>query len=227
MEASRGPGGSSPLIVTVPARGLVLLVGASGSGKSTFAARHFAPTEILSSDGFRGLVGDDEADQSATAAAFDVLMRVLAHRLRRGRLSVVDATNARSVDRRRLLLLAASARRPTAAIVFDLPEEVSQGRNRARAGRSVAPDVVARQADHVRRSAGDPTAMLAEGLSVLHVLDSPDVVDRVEVVRDPTMPRPLVAPAGGAARAASDAAMPRPTGAGRSPQPRGRPVRSP
>src|SRR5437773_10425469 len=113
-------------IPVVPDRGLVLLVGASGSGKSTFAARHFAASEILSSDAFRAMVGDDPADQSATAAAFDVLMRVVAHRLRRGRLSVVDATSATAPERRRLLLLAARARRATAAIVFDLPVEVSQ-----------------------------------------------------------------------------------------------------
>jgi predicted kinase len=204
---SEQPAGTEALVLTVPARGLVLLVGASGSGKSTFAARHFARTEILSSDAFRALVGDDEADQTATAAAFDVLMRVLGHRLRRGRLSVVDATNARSDDRRRLLLLAASARRPTAAIVFDLPEAVSQARNRGREGRSVSPDVVARQAEHVRRSVADPAAMLAEGLSVLHILDSPAAADRVQVVRD--------------------GAMPRATAAERSPRPRERRARSP
>ena len=58
--------------LTVPELSLVVLVGASGSGKSTFARTHFAPTEVLSSDFCRGLVADDENDQSATADAFDV-----------------------------------------------------------------------------------------------------------------------------------------------------------
>ena len=60
----------------------MVLVGVSGSGKSTFARRHFAPTEVLSSDAFRGLVGDDENDQSATAAAFDALHYIAGKRLR-------------------------------------------------------------------------------------------------------------------------------------------------
>jgi predicted kinase len=59
--------------VTVPAMGLVVLVGVSGSGKSTFARTHFRPTEVVSSDFCRGLVADDENDQSATPDAFDVL----------------------------------------------------------------------------------------------------------------------------------------------------------
>ncbi|MEJ7741240.1 MAG: AAA family ATPase [Nocardioidaceae bacterium] len=59
--------------VTVPAMGLVVLVGVSGSGKSTFARDHFKPTEVVSSDFCRGLVADDENDQSATPDAFDVL----------------------------------------------------------------------------------------------------------------------------------------------------------
>ena len=55
--------------LSVPAMGLVVLVGVSGSGKSTFAARHFRPTEVVSSDFCRGLVADDENDQTATPEA--------------------------------------------------------------------------------------------------------------------------------------------------------------
>ena len=77
----------------IPDLCLVVLIGASGSGKSTFARKHFLPTQVLSSDYFRGLVADDENDQSASAAAFDVLHYVAAKRLARGRLTVVDATN--------------------------------------------------------------------------------------------------------------------------------------
>ena len=62
------PGRRSPF----PSLGLVVLVGVSGSGKSTFARTHFKPTQVLSSDACRGLVADDENDQSATADAFDV-----------------------------------------------------------------------------------------------------------------------------------------------------------
>lgn len=84
--------------ITIPELSLVVLVGASGSGKSTFARKHFKPTEILSSDFYRGIVADDENDQSATQDAFDVLHYVLRKRLTAGRLTVVDATNVRSED---------------------------------------------------------------------------------------------------------------------------------
>src|SRR5439155_15810703 len=77
--------------VRIPDPSLVLLVGASGSGKTTFARAHFRPTEILSSDAFRAMVADHERDQSATPAAFELLHLAVSHRLRRRRLTVVDA----------------------------------------------------------------------------------------------------------------------------------------
>ena len=80
---------------------LVAFVGASGSGKSTLARRHFLPTEVLSSDFFRGLVSDDENDQTCTHDAFDALYYMIEKRLARGKLTVVDATNVRAEDRKR------------------------------------------------------------------------------------------------------------------------------
>lgn len=79
--------------LAIPQLCLVVLIGASGSGKSTFAATHFGPFEVLSSDFCRGLVSDDENDQQATAAAFDVLRFIAGKRLAAGRLTVIDATN--------------------------------------------------------------------------------------------------------------------------------------
>ncbi|TMB52315.1 MAG: hypothetical protein E6J50_02435 [Chloroflexi bacterium] len=79
--------------IALPSDAMVVLVGIAGSGKSTFARAHFAPTEILSSDAFRAVVADDEADQSASGDAFALLHAALALRLRRARLAVVDATN--------------------------------------------------------------------------------------------------------------------------------------
>lgn len=72
---------------------LVVLIGASGSGKSTFARRHFKPTEVVSSDFCRGLVSDDENDQSASRDAFDVLHYIAGKRLEAGRLTVVDSSS--------------------------------------------------------------------------------------------------------------------------------------
>ena len=92
--------------VTIPEFCLVVLMGASGSGKSTFARTHFAPTEVLSSDACRALVRDDETAQEATADAFEVLHFIARKRLAARRLTVVDATNVRPEDRRQLVAIA-------------------------------------------------------------------------------------------------------------------------
>ncbi|MCH2726251.1 AAA family ATPase, partial [Listeria monocytogenes] len=74
--------------LAVPATSLVVLVGVSGSGKSTFAREKFGPWETLSSDAFRGMVSNDENSQSATGDAFDALRYVAGTRLRNGLLTV-------------------------------------------------------------------------------------------------------------------------------------------
>ena len=90
----------------LPDPSLVVLIGASGSGKSSFARAHFRGTEVISSDFCRGLVADDENDQAATADAFAVLNFVAGRRLAQPRLTVVDATNVQREARRPLVALA-------------------------------------------------------------------------------------------------------------------------
>lgn len=132
------------VVEALPSDALVLLVGASGAGKSTWAAAHFAPDAILSSDAFRALVAGDAADQVATADAFEVLHQVARARLRRGLLAVVDATNLTRGARRTLLRLAAQADRPTVAIVFDISLERCLQQNLERPDRSVPEAVIRR-----------------------------------------------------------------------------------
>jgi predicted kinase len=118
--------------IELPPDALVLLIGIAASGKSTFASRHFAPTEVLSSDGLRALITDDPHAQAATDDAFDLLHRLLAMRLRRGRLTVVDATNVEAWARAELLAVARRHRRAKVAIVLDVPLEIALARNAAR-----------------------------------------------------------------------------------------------
>ena len=118
--------------IELPHDALVVLIGVAASGKSTFARRHFAPTEVLSSDALRALITDDPHAQAATEDAFDLLHRLLAMRLRRGRLTVVDATNVEGWARAELLAVARRHRRPSAAIVLDVPLETVLARNAAR-----------------------------------------------------------------------------------------------
>ncbi len=146
--------GFVPMKLLIPSPSLVLLIGPSGVGKSTFARAHFKATEILSSDAFRGMVADDENDQGATKDAFDLLHAVAATRLARGRLTVIDATNVQREARRPLVELARRFHVLPVAIVLDLPERISLERNRARPDRQVGPHVVRRQRDQLRQGLG-------------------------------------------------------------------------
>ena len=121
--------------IDLPDPCLVVLIGASGSGKSTFAAQHFQPTEVISSDFCRGLVADDPNDQSASEDAFAVLHEIAGRRLRRGRLTVVDATNVQREAREPLVELAREHDLFAVAVVLDLPGEVCAARNAGRPDR--------------------------------------------------------------------------------------------
>ncbi|MEV3931686.1 polynucleotide kinase-phosphatase [Streptomyces sp. NPDC049944] len=158
---------------------LVVLIGASGSGKSTFARRNFKPTEIISSDFCRGLVADDENDQSASGDAFDVLHYIAGKRLAAGRLTVVDATNVQPESRRQLVQLARQYDVLPIAIVLDLPEEVCQARNATRPDRSGMPrHVVQRHRRELRRSL---RGLEREGFRKVHILRTEEEADTVGV----------------------------------------------
>jgi protein phosphatase len=155
--------------LAVPELSLVVLIGASGSGKSTFARQHFLPTQVLSSDVCRAMVADDENDQSATPAAFAVLHAIAAARLRAGRLTVVDATNVKREDRASLVQLARDHDVLPVAIVLDLPEGVCLERNAARPDRDLARTVVSRQRAELRRGL---RGLSREGFRKVHRLGS-------------------------------------------------------
>jgi protein phosphatase len=167
--------------IVLPAGSLVVLIGVSGSGKSTFAERHFRSTEILSSDAFRAIVADDPADQRASRAAFELLHLAARRRLERRRLTVVDATNVTRLARGELLSIARAARRPAVAIVLDPPFEICLARNAARDGRSVDVAVIRRQSDELRATLDDPADLRREGFAAVHVLAEP--LDGVTIVR--------------------------------------------
>lgn len=168
--------------LVIPALSLVLLVGPSGAGKSTFARRYFRPTEILSSDAFRAMITDDEADQSATREAFDLLHRVAEARLRRGRLTVIDATNTRREARLPLLELARRYHVPAVAIIFDFPLERYLKFDQRRPERHVGRAVIERQ---FAQLVENRQALIEEPYQRRYWLHSPEDAQRVELVRRP------------------------------------------
>ena len=166
--------------IELPDPCLVVLVGAAGSGKTTLAARLFAPDQVLSSDAHRALISGDEADQRVTKTAFAVLHRRLARRMAEGLTTVVDATNVSSFARRSLVRRAVAHGIPAVAIVLDLPPQLVLSRNAARSGRIVPEDAVRRQlgelAGSIRRGSLD-----LDGFEAVHVLRSAADVDALEI----------------------------------------------
>src|ERR1700733_8503903 len=172
----------SPMKLTIPELAVVALVGPSGSGKSSFARKHFRPTEVLSSDFCRGLVSDEENSQAATNDAFEVLYFIASKRLTTGKLVVIDATNVQVEARKPIIALARQFHCIPVAIVFDLPEKLCHERNRDRPDRSFGPHVVRQQSQQLRRSLRN---LEREGFRRVHVLRTPEEVEAAEIQREP------------------------------------------
>jgi protein phosphatase len=165
----------------LPELALVVLIGSTGAGKSTFARRLFQPTEIVSSDTCRGLVSDDENSLDATNDAFDLLHYWVGKRLKRGRLTVVDATNVRAEDRKGLVALARQHHCLPVAVVLDVPDAVAAERNRQRPDRQgLKPHVIANHRRLLRQSL---RSLKAEGFRQVVHLRGVEEVDAVQTIR--------------------------------------------
>jgi protein phosphatase len=160
---------------------LVVLVGAAGSGKSTFAARWFAPSDILSSDAFREILTGDPSDQRATKTAFSIIHREVTKRLAAKRTVVVDATNVQAAARRQLIARARFAGAPAIAIVFALPRDVVLARNAARRGRVVDPAIVERHLDRLETALPN---LVSEGFADVIVVRTAADADATHIGRE-------------------------------------------
>ncbi|MER8770862.1 polynucleotide kinase-phosphatase [Mesorhizobium sp. M0092] len=168
--------------LAIPDFALVVLIGSTGSGKSTFAARHFLPTEIISSDQCRALVSDDETDQDVSADAFDLVREIAGKRLKHRRLAVIDATNVRAADRKAWIELARKWHALPVAVVLDPGVEVCVARNAVRADRPVGAGVAQRMTTEIRKGLG---GLQREGFRQVWTLTSEASIDAAEVSRQP------------------------------------------
>lgn len=166
----------------VPAMSLVVLVGATGSGKSTFAARAFGPFETISSDYCRALVSNDANSQDATKDAFALLHHIVGVRLKNGLLTVVDATNVQPEARRQLVRVAKEHDVLPVAIVLNPPESVLLKRTAERRDRSFGDHVPRRQVRELKRGL---RGLGREGFRIVHQLSSVEEIEAATIVRDP------------------------------------------
>ena len=153
-------------IVPLPDPAVVVLIGAAGSGKSTWALDRYRRAEVVSSDDLRGVVGSGPADLDASADAFDLLERIVAARLSRGLTTVVDTLGLDPTRRLAWRDAAHAAGLPAVAVLLDTPGEECRRRN-ARRDRPVPAPVLAEQ---VRRCAAVRDALADEGWDVVEVV---------------------------------------------------------
>jgi protein phosphatase len=168
--------------IEIPDFALVVLIGATGSGKSTFAHKHFRATEILSSDHYRGMVADDETDQSVSADAFDLVRAIADKRLKHRRLTVIDATNVRAADRRGWVELARRWHALPVAIVLDPGIDTCVERNKDRPDRPFGAGVVQRMVSEIRKGL---RGLQREGFRQVWQLSTPQGMDAATVTRQP------------------------------------------
>ena len=166
--------------IEIPEFCLVALIGGTSSGKSSFAAKHFKSTEVLSSDYFRGMVSDNESDQSASGDAFDLLFYAANKRLNNMKLTVIDATNIQQSARKQVLDLAREQNVHAAAIVLNIPEEVMQERNKQRPDRGFPERVIRQHARDVKRCI---RGLKREGFRFVYVINSLEQLENTEIVR--------------------------------------------
>ncbi len=165
----------------MPVPSLIVLIGVSGSGKSTFAKQHFAATQIVSSDFCRALICDDENDQGVNQEAFELLHLLIAKRLSLRKLTVVDATNVKATSRQPLLELAKSYDVPAIAIVFNFDLEFCLQQNAQRTYRVVPSETIAEQFQELQSSLPQ---LLNEGFQAVHILTSPkEIIESVASIK--------------------------------------------
>ncbi|NNN21860.1 MAG: polynucleotide kinase-phosphatase [Acidimicrobiales bacterium] len=166
--------------IKFPELSLVVLIGASSSGKSTFARKHFKSSEVISSDSCRSMLADDENALDVNKEAFELLGNIATARLSLRRIAVIDATSVQIDARKSLINLARENDVLAAAIVFDLPDAVILDRSRKRSDRELEANVIRNQSHQLRQSIRN---LQREGFRYVYVLKTQEEVDAVVIER--------------------------------------------
>ena len=166
--------------IEIPEFSLVAMIGATSSGKTTFANNKFKPTEVLSSDFFRAMVCDDENNQNVSGEAFDLLFYAVKKRLDLMKLTVIDATNVQQSSRKKIIDVARENNVHSVAIVLNIPEKTLLERNNARENRQLPERVIRNHAEQLRRCI---KKLKREGFRFVYVLNTQDDIDNAEIIR--------------------------------------------
>jgi alkanesulfonate monooxygenase SsuD/methylene tetrahydromethanopterin reductase-like flavin-dependent oxidoreductase (luciferase family)/predicted kinase len=116
----------------VPDPAVVVLAGAAGSGKSTWATERFRSAEIVSSDALRAAVGSGPSDLDASVEAFALLDQIVAARTKRSLMTVIDTLGLDPQRRSDYRRLARAAGLPAVLVIMNTAAALCRGRNRRR-----------------------------------------------------------------------------------------------
>lgn len=183
-----GPQHPVPNQITLPPRALVMLVGAAGSGKSSFAARHFRPSEIVSSDHCRECVSDDPANQRCNPQAFELFYTWLACRMQLGVRVVADATHTSEGARTRIYEIAKQHGYTVVPLLMSTTLEQAQAFNRLRL-RVVPSDIIERHFRQLGSWTPNGTGYVVDSGATYDIVHSPGTIRTgmagVDVIGDP------------------------------------------
>ena len=167
--------------LAIPSSSLVVLVGASGAGKSVFAASHFQPSEVLHGDNDRYALEDGAVIQ----AAFDSVRSHVEARMAQGELTVVDAANVNPEERAALIRMARAYDMLAVAIVLNLDERACREHNEARPDSEQNARLIHDQVMELHRSL---SGIERQGFASVFILNTPEEIAAVRVERFPLAP---------------------------------------
>ncbi len=168
------------MVLHIPDPSLVVLCGPAGSGKTTFARRHFPETAVVSSDRCRAMIADDESNIRVSRDAFELFHRIIETRLRHRRLTVADSTALQPDARKALRQIARRWEVPSIAVLFDVPEGTCLQWDRRRS-RRVGRPVIQRQRERFQQTL---RSVPDEGFDQVVILGEEELDrTRVEIVK--------------------------------------------
>lgn len=165
------------ITIAIPNRTLLVLCGPAGSGKSTFAAQRFVPTNIVSSDYCRAMICDDENNQQVNRDTFDLFHYIIQKRMYLGRFTVADSTALRADARRRLRAQSRHFGYYGCLLIFNTPPDVCLARDKLRS-RMVGEQVILYHNGLLQQTLLDAPS---EGWEQVHVLGGDDMDVLIEI----------------------------------------------
>lgn len=168
--------------IKVPEFSLIILIGPSSSGKTSFAKKYFKESEIISSDYCRYLLSDDENNQNVSKEAFELMHYLIDKRLSLRKLTVVDATNVLENSRYDLLELAKKHHALTVAIVFNISLDVCLFRNKLRPERKLEEKIIHYQYNQMQYSLMN---LKKEGFNYVYIMNTIEDVIKTNIIRNP------------------------------------------